>query len=186
MARWRSKARADRVHPGSIGMSRTGKWIRNAVIGLAGLIVVVLIAALIVVRTDWFRNYVREEIISATQDATGGRVELGTFNLDLSQLRATITGLVIHGNQPAGAAPFVSVGKAEVRMRLCPDCGAFTKSPMWEWIGHRPMLWFWRTGAQTFRPRSRNQHRTPRGSRPLWTLRLAASKLPAACLLSNR
>ena len=161
-------------------MSRTGKWIRNAVIGIVSLLVVLVIGLVIVVQTNWFRNYVREQIISATQDATGGRVELGAFNFDLSQLHATISGLVIHGNEPAGAAPFVSVASAEVRLRLLPGLKRLYEIT---YVGaerphravHRPTLWFLPTGARMFPPRSRNPHRTLPDLRPSWTSRLTVS-----------
>ena len=54
---------------------------------MGALIVVVLVAALIVIHTDWFRNFVREQIISATEEATGGKVEIASFTFDVSHLR---------------------------------------------------------------------------------------------------
>ncbi len=99
-------------------MSRGARITRNIVVGLIVLVVGVMLTALIVVRTDWFRNYVREQIVSAVEDSTGGRVELGSFNFDEGRLHASIGNLVIHGYEPATAAPFVRVQQVVADLRL--------------------------------------------------------------------
>ena len=99
-------------------MTRPARIVRNIAIGFAALIVVVAAIALIVVHTAWFRESVRQGIIASTEEATGGKVELGAFDLDVSHLRATVTNFVIHGREPAGAAPFVRIDKVEVALRL--------------------------------------------------------------------
>jgi translocation and assembly module TamB len=92
--------------------------VRNIAIGLGGLIVVAVLAVIIVVQTSWFRNYVRDTIVSSVEESTGGRVELGSFDFDLGSLRAVVTNFIIHGKEPASAHPFVSVRRAEVDLRL--------------------------------------------------------------------
>lgn len=99
-------------------MSRRARILRNLGIGLAALIVVVVVAAALIVRTDWFRNYVKQKIIAATEEGTGGTVEIGSFAFQWSHLRATVTDFVIHGNEPAGAAPFVRAARVQVDLRL--------------------------------------------------------------------
>jgi translocation and assembly module TamB len=99
-------------------MSPGARILRNAAIGLAALIVVVVTAALVVVRTDWFRDFTRREIVSALEDGTGGRVEMGGFTLDASHLRARAQNLVVHGKEPMGADPFVRVRQIELGMRM--------------------------------------------------------------------
>jgi translocation and assembly module TamB len=92
--------------------------VRNVAIGLAAFIVLLATTVLIVVHTDWFRNYVRQEIVSSVEDSVGGNVEIGSFNLDVSHLSAVITDFVIHGTEPAGAAPFVRVARLQLDFRL--------------------------------------------------------------------
>ncbi len=94
------------------------KIARRIAIGLAAFVVLLTAAVLIVVQTDWFRNYVREQIISATEDSVGGRVEIGSFDLDVRHLSAVITNFVIHGSEPSGAAPFVQVARLQLDFRL--------------------------------------------------------------------
>lgn len=99
-------------------MSRRARIFRNVGIGLAVFIVIVAIAGIQIVRTDWFRNYVRQKIITATEEGTGGKAEVGSFAFAWSGLRAVVTGFVIHGNEPAGSPPFVRASRVEVRLRL--------------------------------------------------------------------
>lgn len=99
-------------------MSRKWKLARNIAIGLGGLIVVLVVAAILVVQTDWFRGYVKQKIITATEQGTGGTVEVGSFRFDWRHMRAIVTDFVIHGNEPPGAAPFVRTKRVQVDIRL--------------------------------------------------------------------
>jgi translocation and assembly module TamB len=99
-------------------MSSPLRILRNVGIGLASFLVLVALAGVMVVRTDWFRNFVRQKIITATAEGTGGRVEIGSFNFDWTNLSAVVTNFVVHGNEPAGSPPYLSAAKVEVHIRL--------------------------------------------------------------------
>ena len=99
-------------------MSRPMKIFRNAAIGIGALAVVLIAAALIVSQTDWFRNYLKEKIISSTEDSVGGTVEVASFLFDARHLRADVLDFVIHGGEPSGAAPFVRIRKVQLDIRL--------------------------------------------------------------------
>ena len=99
-------------------MSHAGRIARNIAIGLAGLIVALILIAVIVVQTKWFRNYVREAIVSAVNDNVGGRAEIGSFEFDPKSLHVVVRNFVIHGDEPAGSAPFVSIDHIELYLRL--------------------------------------------------------------------
>jgi translocation and assembly module TamB len=90
----------------------------NVVLGLLGLVLLIVLTAVVVLQTQWFRNYVRDTIRSSVAKSTGGRVDIGAFNFDVWHLHATVSNFVIHGKEPTGAAPFVRVGKADLRIRL--------------------------------------------------------------------
>ncbi len=91
-----------------------------AIVGgsLAGLIAIAIIAGIVIVRTDWFRNMVRTKIVSAVEDATGGRVEIASFAFDWHRLRAQVRGFVIHGLEPADAAPLLRANLVQVDLKL--------------------------------------------------------------------
>lgn len=99
-------------------MSRGGRIARNVAIGLAGFALLVVVAASIVVHTDWFGNFVRQKIMAAIEDSTGGRTEVGAFRLNESHLQATVDDLTIHGLEPGDAAPFVQIRNVAVKIRL--------------------------------------------------------------------
>ena len=85
---------------------------------LAGLLVVLFIAALVIVRTERFRNYVRDKIIATMDSAAGGRAEIGNFAFNARDLRAHIDHFVVHGKEPPGAAPFLDVRSIDLQVKL--------------------------------------------------------------------
>ena len=99
-------------------MSKPVRIIRNIAIGVAALLIVLIVAAVYVVQTDWFRAYVKQKIMVSTEDSTGGKVNVESFSFDWRQMRAVVTGFVIHGSEPAGAAPFLSARRVQVDIRL--------------------------------------------------------------------
>ena len=98
-------------------MSRKRLLIKIA-IGLVAFVALAAIGAILVVQTDWFRDYVKRKIIASTEEGTGGAVEVGSFQFDWKHLRAVVTGFVIHGSEPRGAAPFVAARRVQLDLRL--------------------------------------------------------------------
>src|SRR5947209_2271070 len=99
-------------------MTRTKKIIGIIGVSLLTLVFITVIVAILVMRTDWFRNFVREKIIATTEESTGGKVDLGSFDFDWSHLRATIHDFVIHGTEPAGSAPLLHAQLIEVDLKI--------------------------------------------------------------------
>ena len=99
-------------------MTRPMRILRNVAIGLLVLVMLVAVTGVLVVRTQWFRDYVRQKIVTATEEATGGRVAVGSFSFDWTHLSAAVTNLVIHGSEPAGSPPYLSAARVEIHVRL--------------------------------------------------------------------
>ena len=99
-------------------MTRAMRIVRNVAIGLAALVVVLGIAGILIVQSDWFQNYVRRTIISSTEDSTGGKVEIGTFHFEWRHLSAVATDFVIHGTEPAAVPPLLRATRVELNLRL--------------------------------------------------------------------
>ena len=84
----------------------------------------VLLVALFLVVFTWysktpdFERRVRTEVVQAVEDSTGGRVELSRISFDLWHLGIEVDGLVIHGLEPAGEAPYIAVDKILIRLKL--------------------------------------------------------------------
>ncbi len=99
-------------------MTRRRKVLSIIAASLFGLVVVVFVAGILIVRTDWFRNMVRDKIITAVQEATGGKVEIASFRFDWTHLRAQVRDLVVHGLEPLNAAPLFRANLVQVDLKV--------------------------------------------------------------------
>lgn len=70
------------------------------------------------VHTAWFAALVRIRLVSVLQKATGGRVEMQRFRFDPDALHAGISRLVIHGTEPAGSPPLLTIESLDVGLKL--------------------------------------------------------------------
>jgi translocation and assembly module TamB len=87
-------------------------------LAITGLCLALLVAGVIVVRTDWFKNRVRERIESVMTRATGGRVEIGGFTYNWRNLTAEVSRFVVHGTEPASAPPLFQADKIHIGLRV--------------------------------------------------------------------
>lgn len=99
-------------------MTKKSRVILTILASLGALVVVIIVGALIVIQTAWFQNFVRGKIISAVENATGGRVELGSFSLSLSRMEVQLRDFIIHGTEPPEAEPFVRIESIDLRVKL--------------------------------------------------------------------
>jgi translocation and assembly module TamB len=85
---------------------------------LAGVLMALALAGaagVAILRSAWFKQKIREGIIAAIDEATGGRAEVADFRFDWRSLRVEIYGFVLHGTEPAGKpalaqAAFIAAG----------------------------------------------------------------------------
>ncbi len=85
---------------------------------VAGLLIVLIAAAVITVQTPWFANFVRQKIIATAEDSTGGVVEIGAFKLDLAHFTVRIRNFILHGTEPQGSDPLIRIKLLELRLKL--------------------------------------------------------------------
>ncbi len=76
------------------------------------------IAAILIFRSGWFHERVRQRIIAEIETATGGRVDLGDFTFDWEHLTATVSPLVLHGTEAAGDPPLLSIRSITLKLRV--------------------------------------------------------------------
>ena len=101
--------------------SRTGRIARVIawIAGGIGALVIVLIAGVAWYSTTAdFQRRVANEIVSVLEDSTGGKVEVAGVHFSLWHLAIEVDGLVIHGLEGPGEAPYLSADKILVRMRI--------------------------------------------------------------------
>ena len=96
-------------------MARVLLWLVGGTLGL----VILLVAGFWWYSTTAdFQRRVGREIVLVLQDATGGRVELSAVHFSLWHLAIEVDGLVIHGLEGPGEAPYLSADKTLVRVKI--------------------------------------------------------------------
>ena len=63
-------------------------------------------------------DLVRMRLVRHLEAATGGRVEIGSFHWHLLSLEADAEGLVIHGKEAVGEAPYARVERLAVKLSV--------------------------------------------------------------------
>src|SRR5215813_14057597 len=106
MAEAGARSERSRVPRGGASVTRRRKFGIAAGV-LVALTVGAVITGLLVVRSHWFYERVRERIVETVETATGGRVEIGGFGFDWEHLRAEVTSLVLHGREPGDRPPLL-------------------------------------------------------------------------------
>ena len=98
--------------------TRVGRGVAWCVIGFVILVMVLAGTFAWYSTTDDFNRRVGKEVVKVLEDATGGRVELKRISFDLRHLAIEADGLVIHGLEGPGEAPYLAVDKIELRVKL--------------------------------------------------------------------
>lgn len=65
-----------------------------------------------------FENRVRQRVIAELEQATGGRVDLPSFEWHISKLEFEAKDLTIHGSEPPGDIPYAHVDRLKVRLKI--------------------------------------------------------------------
>lgn len=119
-------------------MTRRKRILLTVAGSLAGIMALVIIAAVITIQTPWFANFAREKIIGAVEDSTGGRAEIGSFQLDLWHLTVRVRDFVLHGTEPHGSDPLARIELLELKLKLF---SGFKKAVDLQYLGvERPQV----------------------------------------------
>jgi translocation and assembly module TamB len=98
--------------------TRMGRAVAWTVIGFVVLVMVLFGTFAWYSTTDDFNRRVGKKVVSVLEDATGGRVELVRIKFDLRHLAIEADGLVIHGLEGPGEAPYLAADKIDLRLKL--------------------------------------------------------------------
>ncbi|MDX1980151.1 MAG: translocation/assembly module TamB domain-containing protein [Bryobacteraceae bacterium] len=77
-----------------------------------------LLTALVVLRTGWFREQVRARIVQEVEKATGGKTSLGSFAFDPATLEVTVKEFVLRGKEREGEPPLARVEQIRAGFRI--------------------------------------------------------------------
>ena len=97
---------------------RLRKFILWALGSLFVLLIILVAGVSWYTTTADFQRRVGTEVVSVLEDATGGRVELGHISFSLWHLAIEADGLVIHGTEGPGEAPYLSADRILVRVKI--------------------------------------------------------------------
>lgn len=82
------------------------------------LLVVAVVGLGLYTRTADFQNRVRSTLMNTLGEATGGKVDLAAVHFNLLHLAVEADGLVIHGLEGPGEAPYLSADRILVHITL--------------------------------------------------------------------
>jgi len=99
-------------------MSRGCKWAAWIFGGGAVALLAFALTVVVVVRSQWFYGRVRHSIIETVETATGGRVEIASFQFDWHSLRAEVRAFTLHGTEPADKPPLLRAESVAVGLKL--------------------------------------------------------------------
>ena len=97
------------------GWGRIAAWTFG---GLFALVLLLFLGGWYYTTTADFQRRVGAEVVSVLEDSTGGKVELGHISFSLLHLAVEADGLVIHGTEAAGEAPYLSAAKIFIRIKI--------------------------------------------------------------------
>ncbi len=111
----------ERQIPNPQQSSLSARILRGIVWTAAGfviLLILILGGFAVYSTTADFQRRVGKEVVSVLEDATGGKVELGRIAFDLFHLAIEADGLVIHGLEGPGEAPYLAADKILIRVKI--------------------------------------------------------------------
>jgi len=89
-----------------------------AVTGTAVLLALLAVGLYLAASSAAFENMVRKRLIVSIEELTGGRVEIASFHWRLLHFQAEADGLVIHGLEDPGEAPYAKIERLRVVLSL--------------------------------------------------------------------
>ncbi len=96
-------------------------FLRHLPLSLAGLAALAALATISLyfwASSAGFENMVRKRMVAWLEQSTGGRVEIASFHWRLLHLEADAGGLVIHGTEDPGDAPYAQIERVQVRLSI--------------------------------------------------------------------
>jgi translocation and assembly module TamB len=96
-------------------------FLRHVPLGIATILVVVAVVAVglyMLMSSSQFEGLVRSRLVAELGQVTGGRVEISSFHWRLLHLEAEADGVVIHGREAQGEAPYAQIDRLRARVSI--------------------------------------------------------------------
>lgn len=89
-----------------------------AICSILVLLALVTTGLYLLMSSERFEGLVRQRLVTDLEQFTGGRVEIASFHWRLLHLDAEANGIVIHGREAAGEAPYASIERLRVGVSI--------------------------------------------------------------------
>jgi translocation and assembly module TamB len=99
-------------------MRRTLRIALKLAAALTVLLTILAIAGVLVLRSGWFHEKVRERIVTEIERVTGGSATLGNFAFDWGLLTVEFRDLTLRGKEPVSAAPLLHAKSIVVGLKI--------------------------------------------------------------------
>ena len=99
-------------------MARIVRGVAWTVLAAVLLLLVLLGGGAYYTTTGDFQKRVNKQVVSLLEDATGGKVDLQSISFDLWHLAIEADGLVVHGLEGPGEAPYLAADKILIRIKI--------------------------------------------------------------------
>ncbi len=86
--------------------------------GLGALLIIVAAGGYLYLKTNNFQRFAINEIVDKANSATGGRTEIGGFDLSLGDLTAHLYNITVHGTETADQPSLLHADKLTVSLRI--------------------------------------------------------------------
>ena len=114
--------------------TRIGRATAWTVLAVVAFVVALFLAFAWYSTTSDFEHRVNAEIVKVLEDATGGRVELNAIHFHLWHLEIDAEGLVIHGLEGPGEAPYLAVDRVQAQVRIVSFFSHLTNSGLSSYV----------------------------------------------------
>lgn len=86
--------------------------------GFAALLIVVIVGGLLYIRTSNFRTFAVRKVVEEANQATGGKVEIGGLEFQLSTLTVHFYNITLRGTETTAQPPLLHVDKMTVGLKI--------------------------------------------------------------------
>ena len=86
--------------------------------GFAALLIIAAVGGYTYLRTSSFQRFAVSKIVDSANTATGGRTEIGGFDLNLGALTAHLYNITVHGTESSGQPPLLHADRLTVSLRV--------------------------------------------------------------------
>lgn len=93
-------------------------WIFRLLAAAGSLTLVLVIASVLLLRSQWLREQMRLRLIAEIERVTGGKVLMKSFDFDPRRLRASVEEFTLRGKEAENEPPLAWVGKIEVGFKI--------------------------------------------------------------------